>query len=150
MESTFINGLKQEIQAELLISNPRGLGQIMDQAQRIEDKNKLLRGLGPRSNKPFYSPNRGENKSSDSYLGPNRGDMKVAEAHPTRAVVLNDRGHFPRRERRLTEAEIQERRKKGLCFHCDEKFSLDHRCKHQFNILLVHEDEIVGQDEEEN
>ena len=107
MESTFINGLKQEIQVELLISNSRGLGQIMDLAQHTEDKNKLLRGLGPRSNRPIYSPNRGENNLSDSYLGPNRGDTKVPKAYPTHAVIFNDRGYFPRRERRLTKAKIQ-------------------------------------------
>ena len=65
-------------------------------------------------------------------------------------MVLNERGHFHCRERRLTEVEIQERRKKGLCFHCDKKFSLDHHCKCQFHILLVHESEIVGQEEEED
>ena len=78
MESTFINGLKREIQAEFLISNPRGLGQIMDQAQSVEDKNKLLRGLGPRSNRPIYNPNHGESKLSKPYLGPNHGDTKVS------------------------------------------------------------------------
>ena len=31
--------------------------------------------------------------------------------------------------RRITNQEAYERRKKGLCFYCDEKFVLGHRCQ---------------------
>ena len=43
--------------------------------------------------------------------------------------------------KRLTESELQARRKKGLCFKCEEKFSPSHRCKKELRVLLVHEDE---------
>ena len=44
------------------------------------------------------------------------------------------------------ESELQARREKGLCFKCDEKFSLGHHCKKELRVLLVHEDE----EEEDN
>lgn len=31
--------------------------------------------------------------------------------------------------KRLTTAEMQSRREKGLCYHCDKKYSPNHRCK---------------------
>ncbi|KAL6538212.1 hypothetical protein OROGR_012200 [Orobanche gracilis] len=44
--------------------------------------------------------------------------------------------------RHLTQAEMQVRRQKGLCFNCDEKFSPGHKCKTpQFLALLVDESE---------
>ncbi|KAL0423984.1 UNVERIFIED_CONTAM: hypothetical protein Sradi_0933200 [Sesamum radiatum] len=40
--------------------------------------------------------------------------------------------------RRLSPTELQERRTKGVCFNCDEKFGPGHRCKaKQFMLLLL-------------
>lgn len=42
----------------------------------------------------------------------------------------------------LTETEIQDKRAKGLCFRCDEKFSPGHRCKDRsLQVLTVCDDE---------
>ena len=39
---------------------------------------------------------------------------------------------------RLTDVEIQLRREKGLCYRCDEKFSLGHRYKRrELNVMVV-------------
>lgn len=38
--------------------------------------------------------------------------------------------------RRLTPTEIQERRNKGLCFKCDQKWTANHRCRSQCLLLL--------------
>lgn len=40
------------------------------------------------------------------------------------------------RPKRLTAAEMQQRRDKGLCYNCDEKFVLGHGCKKQMLYLL--------------
>lgn len=46
--------------------------------------------------------------------------------------------------RRLTEKELQEKRSKGLCFRCDEKW-IGHRCKRrELIVLLIEEDEDEG------
>lgn len=39
LEGVFINGLDEEVQADVLMANPVGLSQIMDMAQRVEDRN---------------------------------------------------------------------------------------------------------------
>ncbi|MCH79856.1 Ty3/gypsy retrotransposon protein, partial [Trifolium medium] len=48
------------------------------------------------------------------------------------------------RFRQLSSAELTERREKGLCFNCDERFSRNHRCKARFLLLIAEEEEEVG------
>ncbi|KAJ4969772.1 hypothetical protein NE237_002871 [Protea cynaroides] len=43
--------------------------------------------------------------------------------------------------KRLTPMEMQDRRDKGLCYNCDEKFVLGHRCKHRQLFLLEYTSE---------
>ncbi|KAH9745476.1 hypothetical protein KPL70_004085 [Citrus sinensis] len=54
--------------------------------------------------------------------------------------------------RRLSQAELQERRAKGLCYNCNEKFVPGHRCKKLFLIdaCLEEEDGDVIMEVEEN
>ena len=50
----------------------------------------------------------------------------------------------------LTETEIQNKRAKGLCFRCDEKFSPGHRCKDKsLQVLNVCDEEEGGEEAEE-
>ena len=65
----------------------------------------------------------------------------------------NEKGDGVRPERtfkKLTKSEIWSKRAKGLCFHCDEKFSPGHRCKdRKLQVLIVcDEDEDVAEEEE--
>jgi hypothetical protein len=39
--------------------------------------------------------------------------------------------------RRLTVTEMADRREKGLCFNCDEKFSRGHRCQRLFYLEAI-------------
>ncbi|POO04175.1 hypothetical protein TorRG33x02_004790 [Trema orientale] len=41
----------------------------------------------------------------------------------------------------LNDSKLQARKPKGLCFHCDEKYSVGHRCKKKaLQVLVVHDD----------
>ncbi|GMY29211.1 hypothetical protein FCV25MIE_24453, partial [Fagus crenata] len=51
----------------------------------------------------------------------------------------NSRSPFP--IRRMSPAELKERREKGLCYNCNEKFVPGHRCKKLFLIEACSEDE---------
>lgn len=44
LEGHFVNGLKPEIRAEIRVLRPLGLENIMEMAQRIEDRNQVLQG----------------------------------------------------------------------------------------------------------
>nr|GLL21634.1 uncharacterized protein LOC109154433 [Ipomoea trifida] len=43
--------------------------------------------------------------------------------------------------RKYTSAEIRERRDKGLSFHCDQKYSVGHRCKGRFLLFIGDDDD---------
>ena len=43
--------------------------------------------------------------------------------------------------RRLSPAELHERREKGLCYSCDQKYSPNHRCNRRFLLLIRADDD---------
>nr|GEU34275.1 ankyrin repeat-containing protein [Tanacetum cinerariifolium] len=52
----------------------------------------------------------------------------------TGGQTSNTKEHF----RRMTESELEERRAKGLCFRCEEKFKPGHRCApHTLQVMIV-------------
>nr|GEY85139.1 hypothetical protein [Tanacetum cinerariifolium] len=56
------------------------------------------------------------------------------------AQTTNNRDHF----RRMTESEIQDRKAKGLCFRCEEKYTPGHRCTSRtLQVMLVDESDEV-------
>src|SRR5688572_18612751 len=51
------------------------------------------------------------------------------------------------RVRRLSDKEWRERKTKGLCYRCDEKWSVNHKCsKKEHSVLITYDEE---DDEEE-
>lgn len=49
--------------------------------------------------------------------------------------------------RRLSEKELQDKRAKGLCFRCDGKWSVGHKCqRRELSVLLTHEE--TGEEED--
>ena len=47
----------------------------------------------------------------------------------------------------MTDAEMQDKRSKGLCFRCDEKFASGHCCKQkEFHVIWVRDDEDLFED----
>lgn len=51
--------------------------------------------------------------------------------------------------RQLTDADIEDRRRKRLCFHCDEPFSLGHVCQNKHLNILILVEESDHEEEEE-
>ncbi|KAI5392824.1 hypothetical protein KIW84_060111 [Lathyrus oleraceus] len=39
--------------------------------------------------------------------------------------------------KRISHDELQARREKGLCYNCDERFRMGHRCRRMFHLLIV-------------
>lgn len=116
----FLSGLRPDIARELAILRPSSLSQAIDLAKLVESKitdSKPHYQSKPRTTQPPTPTNQ------PSILGPPINQTPLA--HPIK---------------RLTVAEQQERRSKGLCFNCDERFHPGHRCaKKQFLLLLSDE-----------
>ena len=53
---------------------------------------------------------------------------------PKNNVVIKSKPKIP--IKRITLAQIDERRKRGLCYNCDEKWGVGHKCKNAKLFLL--------------
>ncbi|XP_075643266.1 uncharacterized protein LOC142614597 [Castanea sativa] len=108
--SCFLSGLKDEIRLPVKMFNPKTLNSAFGLAKIQEEY--LLSNI--RITKPWI------NVPKSSILGP----------PPT--AIKNDgidvkTTKFP--VQKILAARIEERRKKGLCFHCEEKWHAGHHCK---------------------
>ena len=57
-------------------------------------------------------------------------------------AVTHGGGRRDRFFQRLTDSELQQKRAKGLCFHCDEKFAPGHNCANKhLQVLFLSEDD---------
>ena len=52
--------------------------------------------------------------------------------------------------RRLTPAELRDKREKWLCYNCDKKYSANHRCRSKFLLLMGTDDEECDPGEDMN
>ena len=102
-----------------------------------------------------YLPRKTTPLLSTSYAHYDKGKTHLATDSTSntmsRTLSLSNTGtHRPKRQLRLTNAEFQARREKGLCFHNEEKFQPGHKCKKQLNILLVHDEDEDALDDVES
>ena len=140
----------------------KGLSALMDAALKMEKQLHanwhVMRSSTPpppEQSVPLSSTNKGFRKpggynSTNSPSTFDKGkDSTSGGSSPTNTshtISLTPPTNFSKRQLRLTDAEFQARKDKGLCFHCDDKFSPGHKCKKHLNILLVHDDEMGDSD----
>jgi hypothetical protein len=115
----FISGLKENIRPEVQASRPITLTSAVGLTRLYEG-----RLLSQRRSPSFFEPRRTAGP-------PNTPPLPSSNLVRTRAPVV----------RRLNPAELKDRRDRGLCFNCDDKFSPGHKCKKLFLIEGVYEEE---------
>ena len=113
--SCFLSGLKDEIRLPIRMLNPQSLNEAFGLSKIQEEYNWRYK----RSSKNQLEP------SKSSILGP---PPKV----PTLTNTKNNRLPI----KRISLAQMEERKKKGLCYNCDEKWGLGHKCKNAMLFLL--------------
>ncbi|CAA0830822.1 Unknown protein [Striga hermonthica] len=121
--SVFIVGLKADIQRQLLISMPKTLVEAFALARVYKSR---------------YA------EATPKYRVANRWSGKVAGIttqirSDSVQVVKGSKGSIP--VKNINRAEMKERRLKGLCYNCDDKWSPSHKCA---NLFLIY----VGSDED--
>lgn len=132
----FIWGLKLEIRRELLMLKPVDLADAMAKAQLFEDRHEdiLFRSRFQEGRQPSFH--------RTTQFSPGSGPSAV---HPTNARSVptpstpNTSHSLP--IKKLSPAELKERRDKGLCFTCDEKFNFGHKCKNRMLILCGYDED---------
>lgn len=137
LESTLIERLSLEITAKARLHRPSGLGQIMEVAQQMEERNMILEvAKGLAGTKLFKPRLKGE-------------EAKLSESFPTRVVTMGKKSPNQCQEFQLKRCQRRIGREKGLCFRCNEKYPVGHIYKNrELRVLLVQEKDGVDGDEE--
>lgn len=125
--SCFISGLKTEIRREILALRPSSLSQAAGLARLQEEKQQDI----TRSNRsrPWQPP-------------PPKSTSDPSAPPKTTAGLLPTPPGKPR-FRHLSGPEMDERREKGLCFNCDQRWSRNHKCGARIFLMLTNDDNDV-------
>ncbi|XP_015161375.1 uncharacterized protein [Solanum tuberosum] len=141
--SGFITGLKPEIGYTVKNHKPLSLPQAYQLARNTEAQVHAQLKL---TRHPSYGGSNFQNKGGSFSSFP-RGATNKRDVGPTKrdtSVNLNRSN-----SKRLTPAEMNERRQKGLCFFCDEKFFPGHKCGSSKSLYLLEVEEEIEEDKEE-
>ncbi|KAA8519441.1 hypothetical protein F0562_013684 [Nyssa sinensis] len=124
--SCFVSGLKDEIKAGVQMFRPRNVSQAMGLARLQEETIEAL----AKKNKVY-------SKSYNSSLPTSSKSMEPAPKPMESATAV----------KKMTQKELEERRMKGLCYGCDEKYFRGHVCKKkQLFMIEAEEEEDVFED----
>ncbi|KAK0580835.1 hypothetical protein LWI29_006834 [Acer saccharum] len=114
--SCFVSGLHDNIRTDVQANRPTTLTSAISLARLFEARELSLR-------KPTSTASRINHQSRNTV---------VAENSHIRGTSSNGSSFAP--VRKMTTEELNERRRKGLCFRCNEKFGPGHQCKKLFLI----------------
>ncbi|KAF7810403.1 Deoxycytidylate deaminase [Senna tora] len=161
------SGLKEEVRAELRMTQAQSLMDVMDMSQKIEERNevvdrmreeKLKKALKPIqlpkwSNGP-WKPNFIKNTTSPSNVANSNTatTSKASEVKGSAEKKNSSTVSTPSKKSycRLTDEEMKRKRELGECFTCDEKWSPAHQCKNKrINLITLLELEDEEDDEDE-
>jgi hypothetical protein len=129
--NTFLSGLKEEIRITITMLKPKDLTTAFGLA-RLQEEEVKMRSRGHKyqawvTDSQEYTKLATASDPPDQPLitAPNLAH-ETRNANPSYPTNFNKRPSIP--INRLTPAQMQERREKGLCYNCDEKFQPGHRC----------------------
>ncbi|XP_074327634.1 uncharacterized protein LOC141665550 [Apium graveolens] len=144
--SSFLSGLRKEIQQALYVYKPATLQEAMDKAKEQELFVELLEKRVEMGHKTSHKMgNKSVTGHRNSYTG----------FKPNVNPSYGNRNKFPSTKipaiKRITPADMAIRREKGLCYNFDEAFVPGHKCAKQQLFLMVGEEatEVEGGDHTE-
>ena len=140
--SLFLRAVKPEIGYPLRLLRPKNLPEAYLLARIQEEAVSVGQSSNYRHNKPTYSYN--TTKTTDSGLKAITNGSVSSSVLPTPALKPK-----PLASRRLSPKEIEEKRMKGECFGCSEKYSPTHVCKNKqiFSIEIVNDEQEIEEPE---
>ena len=132
----FIAGLKDDIRLDVKIKHPKTLAETIGVARLIKERNLLQRRLSSSSRPTSLAITTRVNVApTPGVLGPALA-THVANTTPTL--------------QRLSNQEARDRREKGLCYYCDEKYTPGHRCERPQLFMILDPSDMPPKDDEIN
>lgn len=141
LESIFKNGLKSELRALVRMLKPKGIDELVATTLEMEASvlSRMVGGAllqekgGYRNRNIMLSQTDGGWKSRQHSGNLNNNSAKNWNKNTS---LSDSKGQRPRLK--LTPAEYEEKKRKGLCFKCDEKYFMGHQCLNkELRVLLV-------------
>ncbi|XP_062100900.1 uncharacterized protein LOC133806828 [Humulus lupulus] len=147
LRAAFLKGLKVEIQAPLRVLEPNGLIHMMELAEQLEATQALTKGLRTGPAGPVRSSPR-----------PPLGTLSIPDVHSKGTFVLSPSSSSTSTStitspkpvtapaqtstyRCLSEAKIQEKKRRGVCFKCDGRWTRGHECSQaEVQVILIQDD----------
>nr|GMC73571.1 Transposon Ty3-G Gag-Pol polyprotein [Ipomoea batatas] len=134
--SYIIGGLKPHLKRELLMARPDTVAATFKLAKAHEARHAEIIAetrMANRGNPRLQTP-----------LGEHRWQPRITSIPQAPSFAAPPQNITPALLiKKYTAAEIRERRDKGLCFHCDQKYSPGHRCRGRFLLLVGTDDDDV-------
>ncbi|GAU47333.1 hypothetical protein TSUD_101210 [Trifolium subterraneum] len=129
----FVSGLNNEIRRDVLIHTPSSLVKDVSLAKVYEEKY-VSNSKTQKTNNTNYSTNKNFTNKPETLT---RNSTPILNTPPTRPM-----SQFQKNPniKRISPAEMQLRRDKGLCYWCDDKFSFTHKCPNK-QLMLLHYDD---------
>lgn len=137
--SCFVSGLRTDLRKEIQVYKPQSLVQAVGLAKLFEDKS-LDKRLSP---KLWGEASRSDNSHGFSRVPP------LPPLLPTPSSTLlpsAQKQKLPASIRRLSPSEMAARRENGLCYNCDEKFSIGHKCKGRLSFFMLDEEDSLDEE----
>ncbi|XP_071700601.1 uncharacterized protein [Rutidosis leptorrhynchoides] len=154
--SLFLAGLQKEIELQVRMFRPKSLEDAFGLAKLQED---TIATTKRRYSSLLPTPktvNNTYSKSTTYTPYTTSVNKNVTTPHTTTQLALPSPTYTSRNNsRKLTHKELEEKRLKGLCFYCDQKYVPGHKCSGQvFSLDVIGEgcmnDDSVGTELEEN
>lgn len=129
-----------------MVLNPRELREMMDVASKIKAK-QLIHAAQTKPNKELSSTqNKSETRTitwtKHTHHHTTNTSIAIGNNHAIQNFQNPTHNTYPHRLRRLTPHKAQNRRERGLCYRCDEKWNLTHQCKNnELSIVLVSDED---------
>ncbi|CAL1413537.1 unnamed protein product [Linum trigynum] len=140
-------GLRPEIAAVVRVFEPDSLRAVFRLAGNKEEELASWRGVIGRYQKPSGGGSGSGPSSSPGVpaLGPSTGGGVTTG--PTTTTIRAGPRAPPKGFTRLSPAEIEQKRREGKCFSCDERFTFGHKCGKPKLMFLVGRWEDEAEDE---
>ncbi|KAL8110110.1 hypothetical protein AgCh_026003 [Apium graveolens] len=148
--ASFLSGLRQDIQQALYVYKPNTLQGAIMKAKEQDLVNLMKRhtaNVFKGQSKGFSNLTLGDKNREGSYSSKILASSDLNKLKDGSMSYPSADGNLTRaRFKKITPTEMSQRRELGLCYKCDEQFTLGHRCTEPQLFLIVSEEEL-GNDE---
>ncbi|XP_078444818.1 uncharacterized protein LOC144713949 [Wolffia australiana] len=142
-ETAYFKGLKPEVRVELNKYRPEGIQEIMDLSIEAESNLAILEEQESQTTVLVAQPKVATQYiSRPSYFQRMEIQNNPQNSRQVHAPHRNDitHGNSKKRITKLSTEEFLQRKEKGLCYSCNEKYTPGHHCQKKLSIYMLEED----------